>query len=142
MSNSDFSIEVKFDSIPTLQYQFEGVLVEQDAANYLRFQFGSTGSILVLNTSEILSHAETALLQTTLSLPPGTASLWMRIQRSGATWTTKWSTDGTNYSTLGSFNGALTVADVALFSGNYNPNQTLAPAFAVLVDYFHNIGTQ
>jgi uncharacterized repeat protein (TIGR01451 family) len=139
ISDLDFAIEVKFDSIPSLQYQFEGVLVEQDAANYLRFQFGSTGSILVVNASKILSHSETALLQSTVTAPQGTASLWMRVQRSGATWTATWSTDGVNYSTLGSFNQALTVTDLALFSGNYNPNQSFSPAFSASIDYIHNI---
>ena len=49
IANADFTVAVKFDSIPTQQYQFEGILVEQDNANYLRFQFGSTASTLVRN---------------------------------------------------------------------------------------------
>src|SRR5262249_48591150 len=44
VNSSDFTVEVKFDSIPTVRYQFEGILIDQDSANYLRFQFGSTGS--------------------------------------------------------------------------------------------------
>jgi len=41
IANADFLVTVKFDSIPTQQYQFEGLLVEHDAANFLLFQFGS-----------------------------------------------------------------------------------------------------
>jgi hypothetical protein len=54
ISNADFNVEVKFDSIPTLQYQFQGILVEQDSANYLRLQLGSTGSSLVVSADKII----------------------------------------------------------------------------------------
>ena len=46
VSNMDFEIEVKFESQLTSEYQMQGVIVQQDDSNYLRFDFirGTTGS--------------------------------------------------------------------------------------------------
>jgi regulation of enolase protein 1 (concanavalin A-like superfamily) len=139
VSNADFTVELKFDSIPTLQYQFEGLIVEQDSANYLRFQFGSTGSSLIANTSTILAHNETGVIASTISLPGGTTSLWLRVRRSGNTWTQSWSADGSTFNTVGSFSQVLTVADLSPLVGNYNPTPSSAPAFTAKLDYFHNL---
>jgi len=137
VANTDFTVEVKFNSIPTLQYQFQGLLIEQDAANYLRFQFGSTGRSLIVNASTILSHLETGVLTSGISLPPGTTSLWLRVQRSGNTWTGYWSADGITFASVGSFAQALTVADLGPFVGNFNA--TFPPAFMARIDYFHKL---
>jgi beta-xylosidase len=139
ISSADFEVEVKFDSIPHLQYQFEGILAQQDPANYLRLQFGSTGSAVTLSASKILSHTETAQFSSNLTLPSGTTSLWMRVQKAGSTWTISWSPDGTTYHTGGSFTQALTISDIGLFAGNYAVNPSSAPAFTALADYFHNV---
>jgi hypothetical protein len=39
--NEDFEIETKFESIPTQTFQMQGVLVEQDSVNFIRFDFFS-----------------------------------------------------------------------------------------------------
>src|SRR5262249_9411464 len=38
MGNVDFQIEVKFDSVFTAGYQMQGLLVQQDSSDYLRFE--------------------------------------------------------------------------------------------------------
>src|SRR5690606_5602185 len=35
--DSDFELEVKFESLPTQKYQMEGLLIEESADRYLRF---------------------------------------------------------------------------------------------------------
>ncbi|HEY2016498.1 MAG TPA: N,N-dimethylformamidase beta subunit family domain-containing protein, partial [Bryobacteraceae bacterium] len=136
IANADFQATVKFDSIPSQQYQFEGILVEQDAANYLRFQFASSATSLHVAASQILSHNETIVVDNAITLPAGTASLWLRIQRTGNTWTETWSTDGANFSPAGSFTLALTTTDIGPFAGNYNPTASASPALSALVDSF------
>ena len=37
--NEDFTVEIKFNSIPEQNKQFQGLLVEQDADNWIRFDF-------------------------------------------------------------------------------------------------------
>lgn len=136
VSNTDFTIEVKFDSIPSQQYQFQGILAEQDASNLLRFQFGSTGSSLIVNASQIVAGVETAMSSAVIT-PPG-PSVWMRVQRTGSTWTQTWSPDGTNYTPVNSFTQSETVGAITLFAGNFNSTPSDAPSFAAYVDYFFN----
>jgi hypothetical protein len=138
IGNSDFTVEVKFDSIPTSKYQFQGVVVQQDAGDFLRFNFGSTGSALQVAASKILSGAETNLLNSGISLPGGASSLWLRIQKAGNTWTETWSADGSTYSNVGSFNQALTPSSIGPFAGNYGTPASAAPGFTASVDYFSN----
>jgi regulation of enolase protein 1 (concanavalin A-like superfamily) len=136
--NADFTIESKFDSIPNSLYEFEGLLVGQDAGNYLRFQFGSNGSILVVGASVITSAVENSVFTPVITLPTGTKSLWMRITKSGSTWTETWSADGKNYNTVGSFTQPLTVTSIGPFVGNYNNTATASPAFVSAIDYVIN----
>ena len=47
-SDEDMQLEVKFESVPTERYQFQGIIVEQDADNYLRYEFvNSTTSVII-----------------------------------------------------------------------------------------------
>jgi hypothetical protein len=136
VQNSDLTVEVKFDSIPELRYQLEGLVVDQDAANFLTFQFKSTGDSLVVVANRVLANTETDLASVTISVPVGTTSLWLRVQRVGDVWTETWSSDGSNYNTAASFTQALTVADVGPFSGNYSTVAAAQPSFTAAVDYF------
>ena len=52
VANVDFQAEVKFESKPTQKYQMQGVLVEQNATNYLRFEVSSNGSATNLARDE------------------------------------------------------------------------------------------
>ena len=60
--------------------------------------------------------------------------MYMRVQRAGDTWTQSYSTDGTSWTPVGSFDYALTVTGVGLYGGNAVGN----PEHTVLVDYFSN----
>jgi uncharacterized repeat protein (TIGR01451 family) len=135
IGNVDFTVTAKFDSIPTQKYQFEGIVVDQNASNYVFFQFGSTGSALIVNSAVVVNGAETAQQSATLS--PGVTSLWLRVQRSGSSWTEAWSQDGTTFTTVATFTQALTATDIGLWAGNYNPTVNTAPAFSALVDSFN-----
>jgi hypothetical protein len=44
VNDTDFSIEAKFESAIGPQAQFQGILIQQDDENYLRFDFFSDGS--------------------------------------------------------------------------------------------------
>jgi regulation of enolase protein 1 (concanavalin A-like superfamily) len=135
VSNTDFTVETKFDSIPSQQYTFEGLTVEQDASNYLRMEFGSTGSTLIVQAASVLSGNTAALQSATVT--GATSSLWIRVQRQGATWTVSWSTNGSTYQTLGAFTQGLTVSGIGPYVGNYNA--VSPPAFTATVDYFHSM---
>jgi hypothetical protein len=136
IANADFTVTVKFDSIPTRENQFEGILVTQDPASYLRFQFGSSASTLFVTASQILSHNETTVVDNPIALPSGTTSLWLRVQKNGTSWIETWSADGTTFNTAGTFTQTLAAANIGPFAGNYNATINSAPAFTALVDSF------
>ena len=132
--NEDFGVTVKFDSIPSQQSQSEGLVFDQDAGSFLRFEFVSSGTGLAVAADAVLSRTVNPVFSNTISLPAGTTSLWLRVQRAGNSWAMTWSPDGTNFNSAGTFTQVLAPNDVALFAGNYSP--TSAPAFSVLVDSF------
>ncbi len=131
-SNSDFEIEVKFDSRPTARYQLEGVIVEQDANNYVRFDFNSDGTNLRLFAATIIAGSPTTRHNVVIA---GAAVLYMRVRRTGNQWTQTYSLNGTTWTNGASFSQAITVNSVGPFFGNAG---SPAPAFTGLVDYFFN----
>ena len=139
VGSADFAVQARFDSIPDTQYQFQGIVVEQDAANFLRFQVGSTGSALVVNASTILGGIETVRTGGPVSVNGKPSSLWLRVRKSGDTWTQAWSQDGSHWQVVGSFKQALTLADIGPFAGNYNDLPSVAPTFTAAVNYFRTI---
>lgn len=135
IGNNDFISTIKFDSIPTQQYQFEGIMVRQNTNNdFIRFQFGTDGTNLFCNTDKFVAGTPTGVLSTTFT--PIGASIWLQVQRNGSTWTQLYSLDGTNYITVGSFSQAYTVNEIDVWGGNYNATAGLTPAFNVLADSF------
>jgi len=128
-ANADFTAEVKFDSVPALKYQTQGLLVEQDADNWIRFSFHHNGSSLRAYAATTVARVST---KRTDAIQATGSSLWLRVQRAGHAWTVQTSTDGVNWLTKGSFTHALGVTAVGPLAGNSgNP----VPAHTALVDY-------
>lgn len=131
VTNSDFEIEVKFDSPVTQKYQLQGILVEQDDGNLIRFDFyGKNGQTRSL-VSTFVDGVPTVLSDATVS---PVAPMYMRVKREGDVWTQSVSSDGANWSTLVSFSHPIFVTNVSLFAGNAGSS---APAHDALIDYFH-----
>ncbi|MDF1839522.1 MAG: hypothetical protein P1V35_16760, partial [Planctomycetota bacterium] len=130
VADTDFELEAKFDSELTAAYQLQGVLVEQDANHWLRFDLYSDGS-------GVSYYAGTTNGGGTLEEANGTlnasAPYYLRVGRSGNQWTFEHSSDGSGWTTLASFTQALTVQQVGTYAGNAGGSS--APAFTALVDY-------
>lgn len=137
ITNADFDVATKFDSAPSEQYQGEGILVQQDSANYLRFEFSSNGSRTVVSANSITSGVQTLRFEVTLTndAPP----LWLQVSRSGSTFTISYSFDGVSYLSAGSFSQSLAASAIGPYAWNYNSTPANAPATTVTVDYFYNL---
>jgi regulation of enolase protein 1 (concanavalin A-like superfamily) len=136
ISNSDFSIEVKFDSAIQSSIQDEGIIVAQDANNYLRFDIYRSGSITNYFSASFANNNPTVYANNSIGTQG--APLWFRVQRQGNNWTATWSTDGVNFTPGASFTYIIAVAQIGPFVAN---NGSPAPAFTASVDYFHNLST-
>ena len=136
VGNSDLSADVRFQSVGEIANQEEGILVEQDSADFLRFDviYGVGGPFLF--AAGINGSNATIFINSPISLPKGPVAL--RLARSSNVWTAGWSTDGTNFTTISSFTFDLNVAKMGPFAGNANSTAANTPAFTATVDYFFN----
>lgn len=132
----DFEIEVKFESVPTRKYQMQGILVEQDASNWIRFDFFHDGSNLRVFAAAGTNGVPSAALNQVI-IAQGSA-LFMRVRREGDVWTQRYSLDGKNWVTSGSFVQPLSVTAVGPFAGNHGWSEAI-PAHTAVVDYFFHV---
>jgi uncharacterized repeat protein (TIGR02543 family) len=139
--NSDFEFVVKFDSTMNQGSQIQGVIVEQDAQNYLRFDFDysvdeqGVGTTLAFAGS---SKAGKSTIRISTPITPADTR-FLRVTRAGEEWTMAYSGDGMNWTDAGSFKFALQVKSAGIFAGNPDPKGlAVAPAFTAEADFFWN----
>jgi len=129
--NQDFVTEVKFDSLPTQQHQIQGILVEQDNGNFLRFDYFSDGTDLRVFSASFVNGVPTTQVNNVVSL---SAPMYLRVVRVSDTWTLLYSGNGVNWTAAGSYAHSLQVNTIGIFAGNAQAGN--APAYTALVDYF------
>ena len=134
VADADFGVEVKFDSVPTKKYQDEGVLVQQDSGDWVRFSLYSDGSKLWAFGASTVGNQSTQRLRTAVSAG---SSLWLRVSRAGSTWSMSYSSNGSSWSSVGSFSQSLTAVTAGVYAGD-SASSGSAPGFTALVDYFFN----
>lgn len=131
-ADTDFTIEVKIDSPLTARYQSQGVVVHQDANDWLRFDFYYDGSTVRAFAASTENGTSQARLNGAVSL--GTP-MWMRVARQGDNWTQSYSGDGVTWTENGTFTRVLTVAAVGMLAGNQGSGGVI-PAHTAIFDYF------
>lgn len=139
IGNVSFQATAEFDTVPSMQYQFEGFFAKQDTnMNFMRFQFGSDGTTLHCNANVVLAGVETDPIDTAIAGSP--TKLWMQVTRQGDTWSQDYSTDGVAYTPCGSATQVFTIDEFDIWAGNFGtPAASNAPAFTALVANF--VGT-
>ena len=135
VANTNFSVDVRFQSAPEIGNQDEGILVEQDSGDFLRFDVlfnGTTGPELF--ALGVTGTTATPFIGTQISLPK--APLVLRLARNGNVWTGSWSTDGTTFIAAPNFTFDLNAAKIGPYAGTYASTATSSPSFTAIVDYF------
>jgi regulation of enolase protein 1 (concanavalin A-like superfamily) len=133
-ADEDFEIEAKFESEPTEKSQGQGLLVEQDESNYIRFDVYSNGSTFRVFAAQISNGSPLPKVNEAIA---SAATTYLRLGRAGDQWTAQYSYDGSNWVTAKTFSHRLAVSSVGVFASNNNPN----PAYTAVVDYFFNTGS-
>lgn len=133
--DSSFEIITKFESVVTERFQMQGVLVEQDADNYLRIEFHHDGkSVQAYAAKFVDGQPEPVITKVPLNETPS----WLRITRNGSSWSMSYSFDGSEWFAAGSFNHFMTVKRSGVYAGNANVSTLAPPQHSTIVDYFFN----
>ena len=130
----DFQAELGFASVPAVAYQSQGLIVEQDAGNWLRFEVHHNGSSLRAFAAKTTDGFSTGTINRTIPMPADQL-IFVRVGRVGSQWTLSYSYDGEAWSVAGTFDHALAVSAIGPFAGNNSSGGAPAPAHEALVDY-------
>ncbi|MFZ1538728.1 MAG: hypothetical protein WAT23_15255, partial [Chromatiaceae bacterium] len=134
--NSDFEIIAKFESSVTQRYQMQGVVVEQDSQNYVRFEIYHDGVNIQLYAERYQNGNPQAVISGVLlpSTPP-----YLRITRVGDQWSFSYSDNGISWTSGGSFAYHMAITKSGVYGANHGtPPTQPAPAHTAIVDYFFN----
>ncbi|MEL6645000.1 MAG: cadherin-like domain-containing protein [Pseudomonadota bacterium] len=134
VADEDFTLETRFLTTPSEQYQLQGILVEEDADNWLRFDTFSDGNTLFAFSAITINGNSSAALQ--VAIPEGTAP-YLRVARDGDDWTFEYSQNGVTWTTAGTVTHALGVASAGVFAGNVGQTD----GYTAQVDYVDFNGT-
>lgn len=127
--DADFEVEAKFDSVVGTTYQQQGIIVEQDAQNLLRFEIHFEGTETKLFVAAITGGSASVKYHRAVT---GGVPAYLGVARHGSAWTVRYSTDGETWTSFG-FAQALTTTAIGTYAGNAGNSP---PAFAARVDYF------
>lgn len=126
--DTDFTIEVKFESTPTTQYQLQGIIVQTDDDTFIRFgtYYGSSPYLFLaaIDNGSLMQPAQNV----SLSVIPH----YLKVERSGDDWTYSYSDDGATWTVGASINQTFTVVKAGFYAGTSGSN----PAFTANADYF------
>ena len=137
--NVNFEYIVKFDTAVSLNAQMQGIVIQQDAQNFVRFDFEYNNG---LKAFAMPFQAGSPINQRKISvdiLNPALA-VYMKIARTDNNWVMSYSGNGTDWIDAGTIkNYILNVQEVGIFAGNVASKNAPAPAHTAIVDYFQNV---
>ena len=132
-ANQDFQLEAKFDAPMQKRFQSQGIVVEADAGNLIRFNFQHDGTDLRIFAASFVANVPTVHVNQVIA---DSSPLYLRVLRAGDSWSLLYATDGSNWQTASAFNFThpMVVQKVGVFVGNSGAN----PLHTALIDYFFN----
>jgi regulation of enolase protein 1 (concanavalin A-like superfamily) len=133
IANANLSVDAKFDSSVTQQFQEQGVVVEQDSTHYVYAAivqnfFQTAFVVKTVSGATVTTNADVEIYNK--------PSIILRVARFGSSWTFGYSYDGLRWTAAAATTTTMTVARAGVFGGNFGGASS--PAFATKVDYFVN----
>ncbi len=134
-NNTDFEVEVKFESGVSQRFQLQGIVAQESNTSFVRFEFHSDGTSTRMFIASLVNNVPTTRLNAVLG-PNGIGPLFMRVKRVGNGWLMKYSLDGVLWTTASTFNHVMNLTGIGPYGGNAG---TTPPGFTSKVDYFFNV---
>jgi hypothetical protein len=130
--NADFEVELRCQSSLANGIQMQGVIVEQDSTNFIRFDILRDSSGTRVFAASYSDGIPTVRNDTGIA---GSGPFHLRVCRTGSLWMQRFSTNGIDWSGTAPFSHPLTVRLIEPFFGTAgNPS----PAFTGILDYFRS----
>ncbi len=129
--NVDFEVELRFESEVETAYQIQGVLIQEDASNWLRFDVYRAPNGIRYFAGSTVNGSTNQVGDGSLAL---SAPYYMRVQRVGNQWTYSLSGDGANYQQMATFTRPMVVSELGPYAANAF-RVGVSPAFTAEVDY-------
>ena len=133
VADADMELEAAFLTTPSAKYQTQGLVVEESATEWVRADLYHDGTSLRLFAGSTDAGSSSARLN---QIVDGATS-FVRLNRTGDTWTVSTSTNGTSWTTIGSFVEAIAASSAGIFVGNAGPS----PAYTAQFDYVFETGS-
>jgi large repetitive protein len=140
VANEDLEVDVRFEPlVASGNTAFEGILVEQDAGNYLRFELSTVACQYRLQAFSQSGATLTSRLNRTIPTPPS----HLRVRRTGNTWFFSVSFDGLAWKQMVSFSHVLAPTAVGPYVGSEGgPSPAVTGTVDYLVDRTHPFATE
>jgi PKD repeat protein len=137
----DWTVETKVSGEVCERWQQGGILVYESDQTFLKLDYVGTSppgepcKRKIEMRHEIGDVFQPAFPE--VSLPDNVTTWWMRLEKTGSTFTGYYSADGVNYEPVGSIeNDQLEGADVGLYAFGQEQTESTTVAF----DFFHKVG--
>ena len=138
VDDTDFELEVKFDSGVSLTYQQQGVLIEEDDNNVLRLEFLGRDSKTHIFAAKAEDGISSNIGGWGRQIADGNvAPLYMRVKRVGDQWTQSYSFDKISWTPYVTFTHTISVTAAGVYVGN-GTEGGISPSHTAAIDYFYN----
>ncbi|MFQ3633008.1 fibronectin type III domain-containing protein [Roseiflexus sp.] len=139
-ADADFDVVAKFNSRVSGHIAMQGLIAQASNTDYVRFDISSARNQAGVEQVRLYAGRVNGGSATTFAFSvlanPGHPT-WLRLTRSGTTWTFRYSFDGVMWTTLTTATVTLSLTSVGVFAGNAEPSGRYAQPFTAAVDYFH-----
>ena len=131
----DFELESKFESVPSIAFQLQGITVQEDVDDYVRLDhfIDDAGNLRVFAAT--FANDNPTIRTNTIVPTPAGGELWLRLRRTVDSWQVHHSEDGANWSLITTFQHAMAVTAAGLHAGNAGVGGGPSPAFTAIADY-------
>lgn len=130
VGDTDFVIEAKFNTTPSVEAQINGLFVDVSETDWLQMDtYFAGGGVFVLSATTVDNVTNN---RSNDAITAGD-SAYKRLTRVGDDWTVETSSDGESYTTRATFTHAVAVTRVGIYAGNAGGSP---PAWTAVVDFF------
>ncbi len=131
--DADLDVVAHFDSSPTVAGQGQGLLFVQDAQNWIRFSILRTATRTEISVFKMVNGKASRIKNVNLA---GTGLGYLRVIRTGDSWTFQRSWNGTTWLAHGTFTIPFDLTQVGVVATSHASGTS--PGFTAVVDYFES----